>query len=339
MGRSRQYNKITDPESIAQINPENMALIEDFAIYLQSVDRSPQTIDHYKSDLQIFFVYNLQHNGNKRFTEITKREFVRFQNHALNVWEWSPNRIRVVKSAISSLSNYIENILDEEEGFRGYRSIIQKIESPAKATTMEKSVFDPGELQMLLDHLTRKKDYRKAAALALAMYSGRRRAELVQFKVSHFKPENVVFDTFWKTDETVRTKGRGVKGKQINLYVLKDPFEPYLNRWLKDRQRRGITSEYLLTRIRAPYDQIDESTLQHWAAEFTEFLGKDFYWHSMRHYFTTMLARDEVPESVIQDIIAWESADMVKLYTDISKDENIGRYFDKQKFRIIKGAV
>lgn len=90
MGRARQYNKITDPESIAQINPENMALIEDFAIYLQSVDRSPQTIDHYKSDLQIFFVYNLQHNGNKRFTEITKREFVRFQNHALNVWRWSP---------------------------------------------------------------------------------------------------------------------------------------------------------------------------------------------------------------------------------------------------------
>lgn len=204
---------------------------------------------------------------------------------------------------------------------------------------LEKSVFESEELQALLDHLTRKKDYRKAAALALAMYSGRRLRELIQFKVSHFRPENVVFDTFWKTDETVRTKGRGLKGKQINLYVLKAPFEPYLNRWLEDRKRRGIESEYLLTRIRSPHEKINESTLQNWAEEFTEFLGKDFYWHSMRHYFTTMLARDEVPESVIQDIIAWESADMVKLYTDISKDENIGRYFNKQKFRIIKNAV
>lgn len=338
MGRSRQYNKITDPESIAQINPENMALIEDFAIYLQSVDRSPQTIDHYKSDLQIFFVYNLQQNGNKRFTEITKREFVRFQNHALNVWRWSPNRIRVVKSALSSLSNYIENILDEEEGFQGFRSIIQRIESPAKEATLEKSVFTPEEMQALLDHLTRAKEYRKAAALALAMYSGRRKAELVQFKVSHFTPENVVFDTFWKTDETIRTKGRGVKGKQINLYVLKDKFEPYLNRWLRERQRKGITSEWLLTTERHPFRQLSPETMNGWAREFSEFLGRPFYWHSMRHYFTTMLARDEVPESVIQDIIAWESADMVKLYTDISKDENIGRYFNKQKFRIIKGA-
>ena len=262
MGRARQYNKITDPESIAQINPENMALIEDFAIYLQSVDRSPQTIEHYKSDLQIFFVYNLQHNGNKRFTEVTKREFVRFQNHALNVWKWSPNRIRVVKSAISSLSNYIENILDEEEGFQGFRSIIQRIESPAKEATLEKSVFTPEEMQDLLDHLTRAKEYRKAAALALAMYSGRRKAELVQFKVSHFTPENVVFDTFWKTDDTIRTKGRGVKGKQINLYVLKAKFEPYLNRWLRERQRRGITSEWLLTTERQPFRQLSSENVE-----------------------------------------------------------------------------
>lgn len=90
--------------------------------------------------------------------------------------------------------------------------------------------------------------------------------------------------------------------------------------------------------IACGYTYDPEKNRNGWAREFSEFLGRPFYWHSMRHYFTTMLARDEVPESVIQDIIAWESADMVKLYTDISKDENIGRYFNKQKFRIIKGA-
>ena len=102
MARARQWNRIADPETVGMINPENMALIEDFAIYLQSIDRSPLTIEHYKADLLIFFAYNARENGNKRFTEVTKREFVRFQNHALNVWKWSPNRIRTVKSVISS---------------------------------------------------------------------------------------------------------------------------------------------------------------------------------------------------------------------------------------------
>jgi hypothetical protein len=54
----------------------------------------------------------------------------------------------------------------------------------------------------------------------------------------------------------------------------------------------------------------------------------------MRHFFTTMLARDDVPVNVIQDIVQWEFADMVKLYTDITADENIGKYFGKGEINV-----
>ena len=327
MSRTTIRNKITNEESLSLILPENKSLLEDFLVYLQSVDRSPNTIYHYKSDLEIFFVFNLEQNGNKRFTEITKRDFVRFQNHAINVWKWSPKRIRTVKSALSSLSNYIENILDDE--YPGFRSLINKIESPANVPVREKSVFTEEELQKLLDHLVEEKQFRKAALLALAMYSGRRKSELTRFKVSYFREENVLFNSLWKTDEKVRTKGRGSNGKQIHLYVLKDKFEPYLKLWLEDRERRGIDSEWLFVSLRHPDQQITEEALNNMAYEFTEFLGKDFYWHAMRHFFTTMLARQNVPVSVIQDMISWESADMVALYTDIDADENIGTYFNK----------
>lgn len=36
---------------------------------------------------------------------------------------WSPNRVRRVKSCLSSLSNYIETILDDEEGLENYRPL------------------------------------------------------------------------------------------------------------------------------------------------------------------------------------------------------------------------
>lgn len=336
MSRKTIHHKITSEETMDKILPVNKALMNDFLDYLRSVDRSPNTIKHYQNDLEIFFVYNMEQNGNKPFTEITKREFVRFQNFALNDWQWSPNRIRTFKSTLSSLSNYIENILDDE--YPTFRNLISKIESPAKKTVREKSVFTEFELQRLLKHLVNNQQYRKAAALALAMYSGRRKSELTRFKVSHFKPENVIFDTFWKTDEKIQTKGRGSSGKQIYLYILKDKFEPYLKMWLKDREQRGIDSEWLLVSLRYPDRPVTIETLDDWAEEFTEFLGKDFYWHSMRHFFCTLLARQEVPVNVIQDIIQWDSADMVKLYTDIDADENIGRFFNKGNLTLVKNA-
>ena len=73
-----------------------------------------------------------------------------------------------------------------------------------------------------------------------------------------------------------------------------------------------------------------------WKDNFSRFLGKDFYWHSLRHYFTTMLVKNNIPTNVIQDIINWESADMVTLYTDISADENIGKYFDENGIKQVE---
>jgi len=337
MSRFTEHNNITNEESLSRILPENKNLMDDFIAYLHSVDRSESTIKQYKSDLQIFLVYNLEQNENKRFTDITKRDFVRFQNHALNVWKWSSSRIRTVKSVLSSFSNYIENILDAE--YPNFRNIIHKIESPAKATVWEKSVFSEEELQRLLDHLVERHEYKKAAVLALAMYSGRRKSEIPRFKVSFFREENVLFDQLWKTDEKVKTKGRGSKGKQIHLYILKDKFEPYLELWLKDREKKGIDSEWLFPSSRHPEQQMKIEAMDYWKDEFTEFLGKDFYWHAMRHFFTTMLARQNVPTNVIQDIVNWESADMVSLYTDISADETIGLFFNSCKLQLVKKAV
>ena len=57
------------------------------------------------------------------------------------------------------MKNYIENILDEEPEYEGYRATIRKIESPADDTVREKTIFDPEELQSLLDHLVENCEY------------------------------------------------------------------------------------------------------------------------------------------------------------------------------------
>ena len=335
LGRSTVYNNITTPELLEQVLPSNTQLADDFIDYLKSIGRADTTIEQYKSDLRIFWVWNLQYNQNKEFIKITKREFARFQNHCLNEWGWSPKRTRRVKSVLSSMSNYIENILDEEPEFEGYRAVVRKIESPADDVVREKTIFTMEELQGLLDYLVEHGEYEKACMLSLAMNSGRRKAELPRFKVDYFKDENVRFGSLYKTPEKVRTKGRG-KGKYLELYVMKKPFDPYLNLWLNERKRLGIESEWLFPLKSNPAEPMKPETLDSWADTFSRVLNKSFYWHSLRHMFCTECLKNNLPSSVVQEIIGWDSADMVNLYDDRDADETLAKYFDENGIKQVE---
>ena len=70
MPRKTKQNEITSPELLNQVNPDNVRLKQDFIAYLQSVQRSPKTIAGYSNDIDIFWVWNLQNNGNKFFPKI-----------------------------------------------------------------------------------------------------------------------------------------------------------------------------------------------------------------------------------------------------------------------------
>ena len=97
MGRKTKQNHITTPELIAQINPENARLVKDYLTYLRSMNRSDTTIEAYKSDLDIFFVWVLLNANNKFFIDITKRDLVSYQNWLINENENSPARVRRLK--------------------------------------------------------------------------------------------------------------------------------------------------------------------------------------------------------------------------------------------------
>ena len=190
MGRKTKMNSITSPELLAQVNPENTQLLEDFKDYLRSIQRSETTIAGYENDIQIAFVWCLQHNNNTFFVNWTKRNIVAYQNWLLNSNENSPARIRRLKAALSSMSNFIESVLDDE--FPNFRNIINKVENPVNRPVREKTVWEDSELEALLEKLVERKDYEKACYLALAMYSGRRKSELCRFKISDFDEDKLV---------------------------------------------------------------------------------------------------------------------------------------------------
>lgn len=324
MPRKTKQNEITSPELLKQVNLKNTQLLNDFLDYLHSVQRSETTIQGYQNDIQIAWVWCLQHNENKFFVDWTKRNIIAYQNWMLNENGNSPARVRRLKAALSSISNYIESVLDDE--FPNFRNVINKVESPVNRPVRAKTVWEESELEELLKKLTDENEFEKACLLALAIYSGRRKAELCRFRVSDFRDENLVCDGALYKSAPIKTKGRG-GGKYINCYTLAKKFKPYLDAWMKRRIELGIESEWLFPTPDNMNEQIGIGTLNSWARTFSRMTGNDFYFHSLRHAFTTSLVRAGIPDSVITQIVGWESADMCKVYTDIDADEQIGMYF------------
>lgn len=351
LSRTTVYNSITSPEKLSQVNQDNIDLMNDFLDYLKSVDKAASTIKQYEANLKVFMCWNLEYNNNKFFVDLTKREIAKFQSHALNVWGWSPKRLRTVKATISSLSNFVENVLDDE--YEDYRPIVRKIESPENVAVRDKSVFKEEELQQLLDYLVDMGDCQsieKACMLALAMYSGRRKAELPRFKVEYFSDKNLICEgALYKTPEKVVTKGRGSRGKLLDLYTLAKSFNPYLELWLKKREELDITGEWLFPKINKSgeciNERIDISTIDSWAESFNGILKKlgvntKFYWHSMRHYFTTMLAKANIPNEIIKDIVGWSDVSLVSLYNDSELSEDLEKYFGAEGIKKVEqGSV
>lgn len=321
-------NNITSPELLQQVNPDNMQLLKDFLDYLRSIQRSETTIFGYENDIQIAWVWCLQNNHNKYFIEWNKRNVVAYQNWLLNNNKNSPARIKRLKASLSSLANFVENILDDE--YPNFKNIVKKVESPINHPTREKTVFTEQEIDDLLRKLIVDEKYDRACALALALYSGRRKSELLRFKLSDFSEQNLVCEGALYKTRPIKTKGSGVAGKQLECFCLAKKFQPYLEKWIKYRTEKEIVSEWLFPDKTNPTLPMKVSTLNSWANNFSRTMGKDFYWHAIRHMTVTNFKRAGLPDTVIQQYIGWSDISMVPVYSDMKADEQLGMYFNSK---------
>lgn len=326
MTRKTKMNYTVTEEKMARVNEENKELLEDFLDFCQSVDRSEGTIKNYKSDLRICFVWCLENAKNKPFTDFTKRDFMKYQKYLINDLELSSSRVRRLRSSMSSLSNFIENILDDD--YPDFRNIVNKIDAPVNVPVRKKTILSDDQVQELLDKLVAEKEYQQACVFALAWGSGSRLSELLRFKTWYFTDENIMFGSLYKTPEEIKTKGRGSQGKPLHRYVLVNKFKPYFELWVQERERLGIDCEELFVIKREDgWGKMKKHTLNTYSKKFSELLGVSFYFHCMRHNFTTGLAQANIPADIIKDIVGWESVDMVSLYNDIKIDDKLGEYF------------
>lgn len=328
MARKTVYNDDLSKEWQI-VNEKNRKLLTEFIRYCAANDKSPQTRAQYEAQLKIFFCWNYRENDDKFFVDIKKRELVSFFGWGREIG-WSPCRLASLRAALSSFSNYIERILDED--YPTFRNIVKVLEPIHIEPVREKTIIDKDDIMAGVEHLVELKEYQYACFLALLFSSGMRKAEVAQMKVAYFTSEQkIVFNGLAYETPKIRTKGHGQQGKQVPRRVFRESFDKYLALWLAERERLGITDEALFViKGAAGYIPAKTTNFTHWIAKIGELIGvESLYCHSLRHAFTTYLKRQNYPSDVVQKIQSWSSADMVARYDDRSESEELDDFFHK----------
>ena len=313
----KTYRKIiTSEENLEQINPKNKKLVKEF-LRDKNMKSSEGTIKGYKSDLDIFFTWNLLENDNQPFHKIKKLRFSQFFSYCIEELKWSPSRFARMRACLSSFSNFIENFYDEDEEFEGFRNVILKaIESMPKAAVREKSIFTEEQVNDLLHWLSVEKNRpQEACLLALAAFSGARISELNRITLDIIDVNNDAFEgKFLETVKQIKTKGRGKQGKPLHKYIIKDLFLPYLNAWLPIREQimKENEQEHNYLFIKRDGTPAKTETIRGWSEKWEKRLGEHFYFHALRHYFVTQLTRLGLDSDFIIEISGWSDEQLHK---------------------------
>lgn len=331
--RQTYKKQITSPELTAQFNPENVELVKRFLKY-KNTSRSDGTITGYTSDLNIFFTWNLLENKNKLFVDLEKLELADYFGYGVEELHWSANRFSRCRSALSSLSEFIERFYDKQ--FPQFRNIVLKaVDLMAKSPVREKTILSEEQVDSLLSYL--KNDLNRpneACLLALGICSGARVSELLRFKTTIIDENNSAFDDlFLETLKPIKTKGFSKQGKPLVKYIIKDIFLPYYNDWLLEREK--IMNKYnrehdsiFITRDGKPATL---HTIRGWIEKWEEFLGVPFYFHCLRHYTVTHLTRLGLESDFIIEIMGWSSSEMYRIYNDLTAKDRKWKGLEKLK--------
>lgn len=333
-GRKTFRKVITSPELIEQINPKNKMLTDRFLKNF-ATKRSPNSVVSYRSNLNIFFCWNVEHNDNKFFIDIRKIELMDFFDFCVTELKWSPNRYAQMHSCLSSFSAWIENYFDDD--YPLFRNLLSKIEKPVKENVREKTVLQKEDIDKLFEYFDENDMIQDACLLALAISCGARISELASFTTDLIDEDNVVFDgLFLETTKKIKTKGRGVNGKMLTKYILKDMFLPYYKKWLGVRKEimKENNKDHGFIFITKEGNPANADRLRDWMSKWSDVVGQPCYPHNFRHYHISFLKKLELEDDFIVYLTGWSEStghSMVAVYNDLTAKDRKWKNLDRLK--------
>lgn len=321
--RADKADTISD-EMWNTVNPLNKRLAEEFLS--ESTHLSKQTLKQYPSALRHFFWWVKTECEDKKITEITSRDYLRYQN-SLYRRGLSEKGIRFKRSVVSSLNNYI--MLYYELDYPTFKNFITKqIKVTETGFVYKKIPPTSEELKMMYEKLEEMGEWQKITYLKFTFSAGCRKAESMQIKKDIINATKNVKTVKTRDDDgkeievesisyktpILRTKGKGELGKERRLQFDEDAMES-IKKWLE--VRGDDNCPYLfVTKYKGGVKQVSESTFDNWGSGlFTDLLGRRFHPHCLREARATdiVVAQGKNIE-VAQKLLGHNSSETTNIY-------------------------
>lgn len=321
--RAEKLPDITD-EMWKLVNDDYRSLVEEF---ISVENHSPQTKKQYTSGLRQFgwFIYDSMNN--KPLYKISKRDFLRYISYLRDDRKLSSSAQNFKKACVSSLCNYIENVVaEDDDNYRLFRNFTRGLPSIPKNKVYEKVKVTYDEYQEMMKTLEGDENWLGMAWLATAFRVGARRSEIIQFKADILNypiPEGQKYIL----SHTVRGKGKSTDGKPLQYMIPLDVL-PYLEKWIKNR---GYDDKYIFTSKQGDESrQISPSWADYFCANvLSNILGRRINVHIFKNSCITYLLEQGVEMKMISKFVAHhENVSTTEIY-DL-------RDFEEEKNQIFK---
>lgn len=302
--------------------------------YLESSSHlSIKSQKQYRSALRIYAYWIKKHCGNKKNIDIKSRDYLRYQNWLLDNG-LSESAIKLKRSAISNLNNYIMVYYEEEfPTFRNY--INSSIKVPVTGFVHKKEPLNPDEYIILCDELEKREEWQKLAYLKFTYISGCRREESRQLLKEVVEYEPIVKTIKIKDEDgneveaevrkyktnDIRCKGRGRVGKVRKLEFSEEAMDA-LKKWLEIRGEDDCPYMFVTTYAKK-LDQVSDSTFNHWCSGlFAKIVGRRVHPHILRESRATNLVVHSGKDiETARKLLGHASTDTTKIYV-IREDED-----------------
>lgn len=265
------YNRIYTKQKWEQVNKYNKRLMEDYLLELKAQKKSQGTIDQYRNDLRIMFIYVLDELGNKEIYKLKKKHF---RNYML--WlqekEMSNARINRLMSALRSMLSYASDEEDYEDELE--INYAQKVRGLQKEKVREIIFLTDEEIEYIYSRLIEKGKYQQALLCALMYDSAGRRNECYG-----------VEKNFAEVDKNFTNVVIGKRNKKFRLLYRARTKQAYD---LLMQHRNDDCDALWTTRQDGEVVQASYETLYAWVISWRKILAekfepKDFNPHSFRH--------------------------------------------------------
>lgn len=272
MRKKQVYNRVYSKQKWEKVSKYNKNLMEDFLLELKSQKKSEGTINQYRNDLRILFIYILDELDNKDIYKLKKKHF---RNYIMWLSDkgMSNARINRLMSALRSMLTYASDEEDYEDELE--INYAQKVKGLQKETVRDIVFLTNEEVEYIYNRLIETKKYQQALLLALMYESAGRRNECYQVLKSGISTENNF------TNQVIGKRNK--KFKLMYHFKTKEAYELLM-------KYRGYDELDFLWTTRSNGEIIPASyeTLYAWVISWRNILEekfeyKEFNPHSMRH--------------------------------------------------------